>query len=71
MEICLSRMGAELADKNADVIDLSYTDVSVERATDIVNEIIEVYNENWLKEKNQITISTSKFIEERLKVIEA
>ena len=70
IQTCLSNMTAELADKNADVINLSYTDVSVERATDVVNTIIKVYNENWLKEKNQITVSTSKFIDERLQVIE-
>lgn len=69
-QVCLSRMTAELADKNADVINLSYTDVSVERATDVANTVIKVYNENWLKEKNQITVSTSKFIDERLQIIE-
>ena len=70
VEICLAGMEADLADKNADVIDLSYTDVSIERATDVVNEIIKVYNQNWLEEKNQITVSTSQFIDERLAVIE-
>lgn len=70
IEYCLAKMSAELADKNADVINLSYNDVSIERASDVVNTIIKVYNENWLKEKNQITISTSKFIDERLQVIE-
>lgn len=70
IEGCIGRMTAELADKNADVINLTYTDVSIERATDVVNTIIKVYNENWLKEKNEITVSTSKFIDERLQVIE-
>ena len=70
VEICIANMEADLADKNAEVIDLSYTDVSIERATDVVNTIIDVYNENWLKEKNQIIVSTSEFINERLGVIE-
>lgn len=70
IESCINRMTAELADKNADVINLSYKDVSIERATDVVNTIIKVYNENWLREKNKITVSTSKFINERLQVIE-
>lgn len=58
----LASMSADLADKNADVIDITYTDVSIERATDVVNTIIQVYNDNWLQEKNQITVSTSKFL---------
>ena len=32
--------------------------------------LISVYNENWVKDKNQIAISTSMFINERLGVIE-
>jgi uncharacterized protein involved in exopolysaccharide biosynthesis len=32
--------------------------------------MIQVYNENWVKEKNQISVSTSQFIDERLQVIE-
>ena len=70
IENCLKNLGADLADKNADVINLAYTDVSIERATDVVNALIQVYNEKWLEEKNQITVSTSQFIDERLAVIE-
>ena len=32
--------------------------------------LISVYNENWVKDKNQIAVSTSMFINERLGVIE-
>ena len=40
------------------------------RAEDILNTLISVYNENWVKDKNQIAISTSMFINDRLGVIE-
>lgn len=70
IENCLKSLEADLADKNADVINLAYTDVSIERATDVLNALIQVYNERWLEEKNQITVSTSQFIDERLSVIE-
>lgn len=59
-----------LADKEASVINLSITDVCIQRAEDVLNTLIAVYNENWLKDKNQMAVSTSMFINDRLKVIE-
>jgi capsular exopolysaccharide synthesis family protein len=52
------------------IIILSYLDVSTQRAEDILNTLIAVYNENWVKEKNQIAVSTSLFINDRINVIE-
>lgn len=66
----LARLGAELANKQADVINIDYVDVSKERATDIINAIIQVYNNLWLNEKNMIMVSTSEFINNRLAIIE-
>ena len=65
-----SRVTIGLADKNADVLALSIEDINVKRGDDILNMLIAVYNGNWLKDKNQITVSTSMFINERLQVIE-
>ena len=59
-----------LSDKNADIIALSIKDVSTQRAQDILNTLIAVYNENWVRDKNQIANSTSVFINDRLRVIE-
>ena len=59
-----------LANEDATIINLSITDECVQRAEDILNTLISVYNENWLKDKNQIAVSTSMFINERLGVIE-
>lgn len=67
---CSSSLTVTLANKEATVINLSYDDVSVERANDVLNTLISVYNENWIKDKNQIAVSTSVFIDERLAVIE-
>lgn len=69
-DICKSNFSASLQSEDATVINLSYKDVSTQRAEDILNTIISVYNENWVKDRNQITISTSQFITERLGVIE-
>ena len=65
-----SRLGIGLADKNADVVALSIQDISKKRGDDFLNTIIAVYNDNWLKDKNQIMVSTSMFIDERLSLIE-
>ena len=56
--------------KTADVLSISVEDVIKKRADDIINMLIAVYNGNWLKDKNQITLSTSQFINDRLDVIE-
>ena len=67
---CSSRLTAGLNSEDATVIDLSYQDVNTQRAEDVLNTLIAVYNENWVKDKNQIAVSTSMFINERLGVIE-
>ena len=67
---CRSRLAVELNDKNTTIIDLSYRDVNTQRAEDVLRMIINCYNENWIKDKNQITISTNEFIADRLNVIE-
>lgn len=58
------------SDKNT-VIDIVYNDVNIDRARDFINTLIAVYNEHWVEDKNQIAVSTSKFINERLRVIES
>jgi len=65
------RLVGKLADKEADVINLTFNDVSTERATDILNSVIDVYNTNWVEDNNRIAVATSKFIDERLQLIEA
>lgn len=65
-----SKLTAVKVDKQADVIRLAVTDKSKERADDILDTLISVYNEQWIKNKNQIAVSTSDFINDRLKVIE-
>ena len=68
---CKNKMKADLQDERGTIIDITYKDVSIQRAEEFLNTLISVYNENWVKDKNQIAISTSQFINERLKVIES
>lgn len=64
-------LNGELVDRDADVIGLSIRDVSVQRAVDILNTILLVYNENWVEDKNKMAVATSSFIDERLKLIQS
>lgn len=63
-------LAVSLSNEKSSVINLSITDQAPQRAEDILNTLIGVYNENWIREKNQIAVSTSNFINERLGVIE-
>ncbi len=64
------KLNAELVDRDADVIGLSIRDVCVQRAVDILNLVLVVYNENWIEDKNKIAVATSAFIDERLRLIQ-
>lgn len=65
-----AKLSVALNDEKTSIIKLTYNDVSIQRAEDVLNTLIAVYNENWMKDKNQIAVSTSMFINERLAVIE-
>ena len=65
-----ARLNISQSDEKSNIITLSFQDVSTQRAEDVLNTLIAVYNENWVKDKNQIAVSTSMFINERLGVIE-
>ena len=64
------RISPSLRDKNSSIIDVRYKDVSLARADDILNTLVTVYNEQWMKDRNQQIVSTNDFIRERLAVIE-
>ena len=64
-------MRADLGSEDATIINLSIDDASIQKAEDILNTLIEVYNEKWIQDKNQIAVSTSQFIGDRLSVIES
>lgn len=63
-------LDAQLGDKDATILNLSIENTSVKRAEDILNTLIDVYNEKWILDKNQISESTSNFINDRLQMIE-
>ena len=64
------RISAVLSNDKSSIIDISITRPSIDEADDILETLIQVYNERWIRDKNQIAVSTSRFISERLGVIE-
>lgn len=60
---------AQKSDKG-NTINLTVSDVSTQRAEDLINTVINVYNERWIENRNQISVSTSNFINDRLAMIE-
>ena len=69
-DIYTTNLRAELGSEDATIIDLSIDDTSIRRAEEVLGTLIQVYNEKWVQDKNQIAISTSQFINDRLGVIE-
>ncbi len=70
VDACTENLSVTLNDDKATVISLSYKDVSIQRAEDVLNMLIAVYKENWVRDKNEIAISTTMFINDRLGILE-
>lgn len=64
------RITAKLKPETKNIIDIVCVDNSIARADNILNTIVNIYNENWVANRNQISVSTNEFIKERLAVIE-
>lgn len=65
-----ANLSVKLDNQKGSVINLSIVDQNIQRADEVLSTLIGVYNENWIRDKNQIAVSTSNFINERLGVIE-
>lgn len=70
VENYINSLKGDLEDQDADVINLSIEDVNIERADDILTNVVKVYNERWVTDKNRLAVATSDFITERLNLIE-
>ena len=66
-----SKMSFTLTNKQASLIDISCKDYLRGRAEDIINTLVTVYNESWVRDKNLLAIATSDFINDRISVIES
>ena len=56
--------------KNSTVLAISLTDGFPQRAERILNTLVDIYNEEWVMDKNKAARNTAQFITERIAVIE-
>ena len=66
----LSRLKVLQTEVDGTILQLSLQDYSHRRANDILNTLVDKYNENALREKNRIAVNTAAFINERLLIIQ-
>ena len=59
------------AQNASSIINIETRDYDIQRAEDILYSLIAIYNEQWMDDRNQISVSTNEFINERLQVIES
>lgn len=64
-----NRVQMSVASKMSSIINLSLNDVVPQRADDILNTLLDVYNDDAVYDKQIVAEATAKFISERLQVI--
>lgn len=62
-------MKSSVANKMSSIINISLNDIVARRAEDIINTLIDVYNEDAVNDKQQIAEATADFIDVRLAII--
>lgn len=65
-----SSLGIKQEDEESSILTLALKDDSPTRAEDVLNMLITVYNEEAIKDKNQVAVNTANFIQERLIIIQ-
>lgn len=63
-------LGIQQEEEESSILTLALKDNSPARAEDMLNTLITIYNEEAVKEKNQVAVNTANFISERLIIIE-
>ena len=64
------KLNLSLSGKETSVVVISMTDQFPSRADAVISTLVDVYNEQWLNDKNRSAINTAAFLNERLLVIE-
>ena len=62
-------LGIRQEEDDSSILTLSLKDSSPIRAEDVLNMLITVYNEEAVRDKNQVAVNTADFINERLIII--
>ncbi len=61
-----NKLSVAQTNKESSILSIQMTDASPKRAEDLLNKLIDVYNEQWIKDRNRIAESTYEFITNRL-----
>lgn len=64
-----SSIAVKQEEEESSILTLALKDNSCERAEDMLNMLVNVYNEEAIKDKNQVAVNTANFINERLIII--
>lgn len=64
-----SSIAVKQEEEESSILTLALKDNSCERAEDILNMLVNVYNEETIRDKNQVAVNTANFINERLIII--
>lgn len=67
----LSKMRVVQTEDEGTILNLHLQDYSRRRATDIINTLVDKYNEDAVREKNRVAVNTAAFINERLGIIQS
>lgn len=67
----LSNLNISQMDDDASLLRIALEDTNPQRAAAVITELITVYNEITLRDKNQIAVNTEEFIRDRLAIIES
>jgi len=68
-ESAIERIRVKSANKLSSVVEMEYTDLTPRLAEDVLNQMILMYNEDAVQEKNIAAKNAIRFIEDRLKVL--
>lgn len=63
------RLNISILNKNTSAVEITLVDPVKDRAEDFLNALYRIYNQNELDEKNKISENTSRFIKERLNLM--
>lgn len=65
----MSKITTSLLEKNSTLIKVVCEDTNISRSDDILNMILQIFNETVINDKNRIATNTANFIDERILII--
>lgn len=66
-----SKLKVDISGETTSIMDLTFTDISVQRAKDYLTQLVQSYNDEANTDKNIIAVRTEEFINSRLEKINA